>query len=387
MTYGNNLINLTIIAVIITNLSQIPLIIRLGFTRYFSIPVWIVVFLFLIINNKIIIKKVESKILILGLIFLIGALIAELFTAKKQISSNLIPAFYLSLFIFLIGLSIQKNISEVDYYKLFNSYIISIGIVSIAVYIEAFSSNFNWLSADYAYASKNSISQMIFTAIVFIIVMYNPKKNIIKILKICFLFFWLYLLLALKSRATIISLATIPIIIFIYSKNTFKNKITIIFVIVGIVILLFLNSSLREIIVNGVLFGGRNERSLDDISSGRIYQITVNFPMWFKGNEIFGIGDKYVESFPLNALLKHGFLFGTILIIIAIWPSIWALKHSRKYDKIMITFLIISLSYLINGLFEAQTPFGPGAKNYILWLMFGLLYRKSKKNTYKEIKT
>lgn len=34
--------------------------------------------------------------------------------------------------------------------------------------------------------------------------------------------------------------------------------------------------------------------------------------------------------------------------------------------------MILALSYSLNGVFEGLPPFGPGTKNFLLWLLFGL---------------
>lgn len=379
MKKTNQWVVLIVLIVFATNISQLPLLVESGVTRYLSFPGWIIVFIILAMEEKIRFGRLEIKIMIMVFLFTMGTLIADLCTPFKQLSSNLIPVFYLSIFILLIGLFSSKLLREEDLYKVIYSYVISMFIVSINVFIEVFSGGYNWLRIGYAYGSKNSISPMIFTAMIFFLFIYKPTSRLKKIFKSCTLLFWLILLLALKSRTTILSLLFVPFVVIGYSKLHIKWKITISLLLIGLSLLLNYNPMLKEIVIDGVLLGGRGGTSINEISSGRMDHLTLYFPMWIKGNELFGTGTLYVESFPFNAILKHGLLVGWILIVVALWPIIWAIRNANRHNILHITFLIISISYSFNGLFEAQAPFGPGTKNYILWLMFGLLYGESRK--------
>jgi hypothetical protein len=163
-----------------------------------------------------------------------------------------------------------------------------------------------------------------------------------------------------------------------------KVKIIMYIFILSSTILLMINHDLRLIIFEGVLLGGRDFNSLEDVSSGRFSQITEDFPYLIASNELLGTGTFYVESFILNAILKHGILFGWILILLAMWPIYWGMRYLNKNDTINIAFIMIAVTYFINGFFEAQAPFGPGSKNYMLWLIFGLLYGLKRKVTDNE---
>lgn len=377
---NKNAILLTVI-IFLTNISQLPFLVENEMTRFFSFPGWIIIFVVLFFENKIKFEKQVIRIVIIGFLFMGGTLIAELITSHNHLSSNLIDPFYLSLFIFLIGLFSSDSFEGKNMLRMIYSYISSIFIVSVNIFVDVFSKGYDWLAVGYAYGSKNSISQMIFTAFILLMFLYRPKLKIKKILKYGLLIFWIILLLALKSRATILSFALIPFVIITYSKINIKWKILTISLLMVIGLLFVMNPYLKEVIIDGVLLGGRRNTSLNEISSGRIDQFTIFFPMWFKGNELFGTGTLYVESFPLNALLKHGILVGWLLILVALWPLKWSIKNLER-NNLSIAFLIISASYTLNSLFEAQGPYGPGTKNYILWLLFGFIYgiqRTSKK--------
>lgn len=379
MKNKNNFIRLIVMVVFLTNISQLPIFVKNGITKYFSFPGWIIFLILLFLNNRVKFGKIEFKVIFIGLIFMIGVLIAELSTPFNHLSSNLIPSFYISLFILMIGLFSSDLLREKDFLKVINAYIASMLIVSIFVFREVFSGGYNWLGIGYSYGSKNSLSQMIFIAMIFLIFLYTPKESYKRAIKISILGFWAILLLALKSRATILALFITPFIVIGYSKRHLKWKVIALTLTIGFVLLIYFSPSLKEIVVDGVLLGSRGDRSLNEISSGRIDHLTVFFPMWFNGNELFGTGTYYVESFPFNALLKHGILVGWILIFVAYWPMVWAIKNKNS-SNLNIVFTIVAISYFLNSLFEAQAPFGPGTKNYILWLMFGILYGAENKS-------
>lgn len=381
------LIKLLAIVVFLTNISQIPYLVESNSTGYLSNMGWIIVVIVLLLKNRIIFKEIDIKVISLSLLFLFGIMISELLTSNGQLKSNLINSFYLAVFILLIGSFVSNSFNTETIKIIINYYAFSILIVSLNLFFKVFSEGFNWFSIGYAYGSKNSISQMILIAIILVYYCYSFNNKLLNIARILVLIFWLLLLLALKSRATIVFLLIMPLYIIIEPKINIKIKTVVITLIISIVIIFIINPLFYEIVVDGVLLGGRRGGTIDEISSNRLTHITVNFPMWFKGNELLGTGTYFVESLPFNAILKHGILFGWIPIFMAVWPSLWALRNLDKNNSLHLAFTLISLSFLVNSLFEGLAPFGPGAKTYFLWLMFGILYsnRELLTTKYKKI--
>ena len=52
---------------------------------------------------------------------------------------------------------------------------------------------------------------------------------------------------------------------------------------------------------------------------------------------------------------------------------IYALLQRSSSHRFRMLFLALAFSYTVNALFEGYAPFGPGAKSFILWLVFGCL--------------
>ncbi|ETP67657.1 hypothetical protein G159_16285 [Planococcus glaciei CHR43] len=365
----------------LTNISQLPIVVESGMTQFLSAPGWLLVISVLLYCNLMKFGKMELSMFFLGLLFLLGIVISEIFTYNNHLSSNLIFPFYMSIFILFIGISSSNAFNSENFKLLAKAYIAGVLLVSISIYVEFFSNGIDWYSRSYAYGSKNSISQMILTAVVFLYLLFKPKKLSLKLFKSILLLFWIFLLFALKSRATILGVF-IALLIILFSRIDKKKRLITFGIILASFLIFLINPTLNNIIVEGVLLGGR-DTNLNDLSSGRTNQIFSLFPDLIKGHELLGTGTLYVESFIFNSLLKHGLLFGWILILVAILPIYWGLKYLDKSKSINITFLIIAITYFINGMFEAQAPFGPGTKNYILWLMFGLLYgfKRNKKKS------
>ena len=69
--------------------------------------------------------------------------------------------------------------------------------------------------------------------------------------------------------------------------------------------------------------------------------------------------------------LSYGYIVGIAVILVALSPILYALWQRFIPYRFYITFLALAFSYTINALFEGYAPFGPGAKSFILWLVFG----------------
>lgn len=150
-----------------------------------------------------------------------------------------------------------------------------------------------------------------------------------------------------------------------------KKKIIVIIGVILLLILLFISDNFNDIVLNNIIFAGRDINDLDNLSSGRI-SIIREFPILIKNNWLTGIGPFYFECFPLSAILQFGLFAGGILIYISLLPLITSIK--RKSNDLWEILYFLSIGYFINSLFEGLAPFGPGIKCYFLWLLFGILF-------------
>ena len=371
---------LTFIAVVcfITNLSQMPVLVESSLTRAISIPIWILLFAVLALEKRIVFNRFSMFVVFICWILLSYTLILDTVTDKSYLSIALLYPFYLSFFIFFIGVFLSRLLTYDDFPILINSYIISALIVAIVIFIQ-YVIGANIYGRMYIYGSKNSASQILITALVFLLVINRPKstlfRNLIKYLSVLFL---TVVILFLKSRASIVGIPVMAAIILGLGKKQYKLKK----VIIGIIVIfgiLMLNDSFYNIIITQVISGGRDWSDLNDISSGRYYELQI-FPHLLEGFELFGMGRYKIESYPLSVILQFGIPMGGLLIITAIWPAWWGFKKLDKAEPVNIAFIIIAILYFINGVFEQLSPFGPGTKCYMLWLMFGILCGIKSKN-------
>lgn len=358
-------------------LSQMPFWVNEGITQLVCFPMWIILCLCSVIFSKGKIKKSVGVIIVPSILFLLMVLIDSLFTSNDYFSSSLLYSFLISMFIFGIGILTGKWCSKETIYKICCSYVLATVIVSVSIFVNYFGFSFDLSSKVYGYASKNSISQIIYTAIIILILKIKPEKTIYKACKIIIILFELLLLMFLKSRATIVGLV-VCVIILAFSKKT-NRKLKNIIVICGIclIIALFTSETFNDMIFNDILFAGREVTNWDSLSSGRV-SIINQFPEIIEGHWLFGIGATYYECFPLSAIIQFGLIPGIVLIIISLTPLLLGCKRSKiSEDWFLLT--MIAVGYNINSIFEGVTPFGAGIKCFFLWFLLGILLSKGTK--------
>lgn len=362
---------LIVLACILSNLSQLPYFVNNGKTQIISIPIWFLSFIILLSINRFKISRHLFKLLLLTIIFIILILTFSIIYNKNYFSSSMIYSLAISLFIIIIGSLISPFFNRDTFQEILISYVLSSLIVSIVVFIKYFGFGFSLNTRIYAYSSKNSLSQILFTSVIIFYCYFKPKNNFQNIIKILIIIFQIFMLVILRSRATILGLVIVSFFI-IFSKSMNKKK-KIIVIIGGILllILLFISDNFNDIVLNNIIFAGRDINDLDNLSSGRI-SIIREFPILIKNNWLTGIGPFYFECFPLSAILQFGLFAGGILIYISLLPLITSIK--RKSNDLWEILYFLSIGYFINSLFEGLAPFGPGIKCYFLWLLFGILF-------------
>ena len=97
---------------------------------------------------------------------------------------------------------------------------------------------------------------------------------------------------------------------------------------------------------------------------------------------ILGAGRYKFEAFFISVLYQYGIIVGTFFIAFSLYPIVIynKTKKGESYNKnVYVCFILLIIAFLINGLFEELTPFGPGVKCMPLWIMVGLLSMASNK--------
>ena len=367
--------NFLAIVIFITNITQVPQMIDTGLNSSLAFVCWIICLIFLLLEKKFCFRKKLFKILLISMAFFIYILCLHVLTGNNYLSSSVVYPFFLSNFVFLIGFLLTPYIKTSNYVFLFYSYIISGIIVAIAVYVNSFFSGFSWNDIGYAYASKNSVSQIILTVVILLSLARFPKKRVVTLFRIIMTILLVYLLMMLKSRASILGIVII-IIAILFNKNIKKRyKCYLLISIIIFIFFLFVNNNFYKIFINNILLANKDIDNLNSISSGRTDMYKV-FPKLFLEAPFFGRGIYYIEAFPLSLLLQYG-VMGSLLISFFLIVPIGVLLKAKQ-DEVTIILWVILGCYYINGFFEELSPLGPGVKCYMLWLLFGLVYGKGK---------
>ncbi|MEF2948059.1 MAG: O-antigen ligase family protein [Mediterraneibacter gnavus] len=356
------------VVIFLTNITQMPQLIRFGANSLITLVGWGCAVVYILGSNKICINKLNFKAAIYALFFFIIAISLQVITKENYVNTSLSYPFMLSVFVFLVGSLYANKLEFINISSLYISYIVSGLIVAGAVYLDSFAAGYNWMSRGYAYASKNSVAQIILT--VFILLAFTKvSKKIWLIVRIVLMTALVLLLAMLKSRASIVGLMVI--VLFILFNNQIKRKYKVLTIVIVTIFIWVVctNQQLYEIVVNGIILAGRSATNLNDISSGR-YDMIGEFWNMFIQQPLIGYGSYYLESFPLSVLVQYG-IFGSIPILLFICLPFRILKkiHGIETRKIVIILLIC---YYINGLFEELAPLGPGVKCYFLWFLLGL---------------
>ena len=356
---------------LLSNISQLPMFVRSGLTQQLAFPGWILLVIAIFLSGKVKINKSIMTQIGFGVALVVWLLMDSLLLSKTQFSSSMFYSYMISLFIFLLGAWSAEYVDKRVLKNINTIFVVSIFIVSANIFIEYFGVGYNLSTRLYAYSSKNSVSQIVFTAIILLIVRFRPDKTIGWVVKVGAIAFELYVILLLRSRATLVSLL-LCILFIVFSRDTNKKlKAAVSIVSVGIIVMLLVNDQFNSFIFNNVVFANRNVANLNDLTSGRV-TILSNFPRYISGNWLTGIGPTYYECFPLSAILQFGLIGGVLCILISLQPFIQSLRFRHIADEWYLL-LLISAGYSVNGLFEGLTPFGPGVKCYYMWLLFGLL--------------
>lgn len=229
----------------------------------------------------------------------------------------------------------------------------------------------------YAYSSKNSVSSILFCSVILSLFVFFSKFKWKKILIFVFVAYLIYIIMILKSRATIAGFAFVLYYFIFKSHNKRVIYLSILLTIIGILLILS-TPSLYQTIVEGIVLAGRDADDLNDVSSGRIYLINEGLVMLFDGFW-FGQGNMYLDCMPLVMLLQYG-VFGASIIFIFLFSLAKKVSSLTKTNDINIVTFLLFYCYIINSIFEAQPPFGPGVKCFILWMMIGFSFAEIKRH-------
>ena len=368
------------LAVFLSLLSQLPMVLESGLDAYLKLS-WIPL-------TAIIVSKYPSDLfnrkLLFFFIFVIVfgcyLLMMQSLTVKEYITLggdyyNIVISFLIFVDCFVFW---KYNNSEKDYKILVWFMMLGCMILGIVVYV-FFIQYADITSMTYAYDAKNSLAQILFVGCVMTLTSINlfHSKIARNILIVCMVLLFLIIML-LKSRATILCVAFV-MAYYMTEYGTKKQRKYLCLVILGAILFILLNEAAYQLVVVNILFANRDASSASSLSSGRSELIMKALEI-VSDNYIFGIGYKYLDCMPISILLQYG---GIGLIIVATFLLILAVKvlNLNRNTSINMASFLIFWSFIINSLFEAYPPFGPGVKCFPLWMLLGFAFAKKKIET------
>ena len=354
----------------LTVMSQLPQIVELGISSILSQIVWILFLLWALVIKKctFTIRKVQVP-LFTTLCTSIFMITASIITGIQYYTSSVYMSFLLSVFMLFVGILVAPKLNKDDLLICGKWYVYASLIVAVITFF-AYFWGVSISGAGYIYASKNSLAVILMTAVVIIVSGLNRKDTTkwISFIEIAFL---IVMIAILKCRAVLVSVPVIILIAIFTSGLSKKIKLTIV-VLCGVFCALLLNDQVYQIVIEDILFAGQGD-SLIESSSGRL-DMWLNFFDDMEGKWLIGDGTSFRESLFLEAIINYGLIIGGAFIAYALWPlfkGISMYKHNRNQFSYLL--VMIAVVYIIDAVFEQLAPFGPGARCFYLWIVFGVL--------------
>ena len=333
---------------------------------------WLVPFCCLLLSNP---KDFfYSKILnyyLFAFVFALYCLICEVFTGVQYIGADSTNIF-ISVFILSVSFSygrqsadLEKTLKHIAVVCFAASF-----IYGIVVY-RHFLSGADMFSTIYAYDAKNSAAQILLSSCIILFTLYKPQKYVTKIVEYLSLTVLLLIMILLKSRATLLGFLYV---LFFFSFSYKNKKVRRLFILLGVVALLFIfsNPSIYNTVVNGILFANRDVRDMNQLTSGRVDLMQDSISL-FLSSPLIGVGNKYFDCFPVIILTQYGILGGLLVFAFVGKRIKECLVVLDKTNKLELSAYLLMITYLLDSLFEAQPPFGPGVKCFPLWMIWGIM--------------
>lgn len=373
-------IALYLLAILSSLISQMPSIIDSGQDSIFKL-VWVLPFIYmLLVSPRAYLSNKLMPYYLFLFVFAYFCFVSQMFTERKYLSNDLYNV-AISFIMTLVSFNFWRKygsdtvMQAICIMMLFGGIILSINIFF----------NFDLLSnvmqKSYAFGEKNSMGQILLCSGFLPIVFYTPTNKVLYWSARGASIFMFIVMLLLRSRATYVSAVVIVIYYALKAKNK-KIKYAIITFSILLGAFFVLQGDIGDVVLKGLIMGGRDSGNINDLSSGRFILILIGISkipehIWI------GSGHYYLDCFPIAILLQYGICGILIFFSFLFYIYQYIKKHVQRHVIISTTF-ILYLSFLANGLFEAYPPFGPGVKCFTLWMMFGFALAEIEKTQRKD---
>lgn len=369
--------NVFYLAVLCSLLSQLPFVLNSGLDVYFK-AVWL--FPLLIYTHKHISDIFSSKLMqfyFFLFCFFFYCLLTGALTGKNYIGDDIYNAlvccmFTVSSYLFWIKYGSIKVLNRLSVIFLIASL-----YLSYVVYKE-FLVGYSIMSRGYAYDNKNNFAFMLFACILFSLLNFKSRQKSTLILKVVICTVVTIVIFLLKSRATILGLLLCVMYLVFKSQDKYL-KYGFMALLSLTVILLVFSSEFYDTFVNGILTAGRDTSDINDLSSNRISIFQTRLSEFSYDNCMYGIGNVYFDSFPIAIMVQYGIIGFSMVFCFLFKVFRFINKLPRTSNSLYLTTFLLMISLLINALFEAYPPFGPGLKCMIFWICYGFCLAEHRK--------
>ena len=371
-------------AVIASLISQLPMLLESGLDKYLKLS-WIpLTFIIFILHPSEFLNKKLHFYYLFTIIFGWLIFMLDASTTRKYLSDggdlyNIV----VSLLIFIDSFIFWKYYSSVSTYK--NIILLMIGgclILGFVVYFY-FLQFADFSSTTYAYQAKNSLAQILFVGGVMALVGISIFKTKLKLSIIISIIILLVIIMLLKSRGTIICIFLV-LCYYMMQKNSKALRRYVLWGFIGLIFLIVSSEKLYNLIIVNIIFANRDSSSVSSMSSGRTDLILKAIEL-IDENWILGVGHKYLDCMPIAILLQYG-IIGLITVLVFLLILSCKVINLQKNNIINLTTFLIFWSFMLNSLFEAYPPFGPGVKCFPLWMLLGFAFNNNPEfNNIKHI--
>ena len=356
------------IAIVATVASQLPIL--KNDTNYLARTVWLFAGVhFMLIAEKPIRTTYGNQFLIL-FIYLTLYCVALASVGYSHWNSIYLRVIILPLGMYWIGLVLQKIVSVDEVLKAIALYILAAFAVTAIIVNDYIPTLSEWYGTDiYLYVSKNSISQIMASAVICLIVGYSEIKVSAKAIKLGLMAALVFAMFLVQARTALIGLLFSWIA---YLLITRKLKKALFIGLPMIILFLLFSERAVDFIEQAFFINKYRGQGLDTFSSGRIalYKQALNK---FMETPFVGQGIYYVDNLYISIITELGILGATPILWLwckRVYLNI-ANMHRGSKNKLSTIVVCLTVFYLFESILEAHPPFGPGAASFLFWLLCG----------------
>lgn len=358
-------------------ISQTPFLLESGYDQIFKL-IWVLPFCYMCFTapQTYLSNKLQPFYLFV-LVFALYCFTCQMFTGRQYLNEDL----------YNIAISLMMTMVSYNFWLHHGSqrvmqaiaFIMLIGglCLSVVIYI-SFLSTADITSNTYAYGEKNSIAQILLCCGYLSLIFITPSNKLLR--WSCWLIVLIiFIVMAMnRSRATLLSACYI-IYYYVFHSNNKKLKVWIITLSLLSIGYLTISSNAYELIMNGIILGGRDATDINSLSSNRVILFAIALQR-IPQHPWLGSGDYYVDCMPLNILTQYG-IWGLVIVLIFLYYIFKTLSKLKRTDPTSTIAYIVFMAFIVNALFEARPPFGPGIKCFFVWLLIGISFATSQRQT------